>query len=355
MALGVVGVVGGFLALGVAWFRTAIPETSTQPGAVAGPVSFAPPLAGVPWKRDAEEIGELRGMGLTAAWTPWTAASGRGRPVLPYIVPPVGRSEPERVAEIGAGLGSRDAARVDAAVAGLEKLVAENPLAAGVAFRGTWSVQLMAGKRYEDVARVAEVLLVAYAYDTAALEQLLSLRVAALRAVGRNEEALGAARQLYDVASLAGTAAALGLVEQCLAANYPGEPGRIAALKRSQGVVLRAATRAATTRRAAASSPATATAPAERFSMLEVAAAGDEGRLAAAERRFFGEDLVSLYGRGNLLLLARQPEAAERIFMRACAVASDVQLPCAVESLARCAKARSGAIVEANKVVERVR
>lgn len=333
---------------------TAIPETSTQPAGVVGPVSFAPPLAGVPWKRDAGEIGELRGLGLTGAWTPWTAAPGRARAVLPYIVPPVGRSEPERVAEIGAGMGSRDPERVAAAVAGLDKMVAENPLAAGVAFRGTWSVQLMAAKRYEDVARVAEVLLVAYAYDTAALEQLLSLRVAALRAAGRNAEALGAARQLYDVASLAGTAAALGLVEQCLAANYPGEPGRIAGLKRSQGVVVRVATRAATTRRSA-SSPATATAPAEQFSMLELVAAGDEGRLAAAEGRFFGEDIVSLYGRGNLLLMARQPEAAERIFMRACAVASDVQLPCAMEALARCAKARSGSIVAANKVVERVR
>ena len=350
IALGAPGLVLiAALGIGIAWFANSIPdERNISP--VPKPVDYSPVLAVSPWKRPADPA-ELHGLILAPAWTPWVK-SPAGVRALALSLPPLGgpaRSEPERIKMISERIAGDEAAR---AIAELTAMVDDNPLAASGPFRSTWSLQLMANKQYAAVARICAALLVPLAYDTAAVEQLLSIRVRALLADQQPQAALAAARQHFCVASMYGSAQALGQLELALAANYPGEPQRIAGLKSAQGFV--PATRPATTH-AATTAPTTAATQPTPFVLAELPRADDEPRLRAAAEAIHGEDLSSLMARGNLYLMCGDAAAAQRIFTRAVAAATDLQRPAVADALARCEKTRSGSILDANRFVEKVR
>jgi hypothetical protein len=197
--------------------------------------------------------------------------------------------------------------------------------------RTAWLKRLMELQRYDDVLDLSLLATLAAPFDTGAVEQLQSARVQALLAQGNGPEALVAAKQLFDVSTLKGTADAIRTVCRCLNAVHPDDRD---VLKRYRKEQIDGAQSDA--------SPA-ATQP-TMLSSIHV----DPSPYEAAIHQLTAEDYRSLTGEGNLMLLAGNAKDAQDVFERAYTMASDKELAAASENLARCMKAEDGTIGRAN-------
>jgi tetratricopeptide (TPR) repeat protein len=241
-------------------------------------------------------------------------------------VPP----KPSPFAEALDSLKEGDAATGKAAAAQIHEALQANPK--------TVSALRAAVKKFTDMGFHQEVVdlttagILAAPQDTIQVEHLQSTRVTALLAQGKNEEALAAAKQLFNVSTLKSTSNSILQVCQCLNAAYPTDRTILKRYRQEQmdGSV----------------SDGTKPKPESELTLGKVKIDGEV--YAKAADAITGENYIALLSRGNLLLLAGRPNEAWEPLERAYSMASEKELPAASEGLARCMKAQDGTIGRAN-------
>jgi len=247
---------------------------------------------------------------------------------------------PDAVAQIADRLRSDDPKDQGEAVDQIREMLRTDQQHAVGLIRSSWLKRLMQLQRYDDVADLSLLTILASPADTYGVEQLQTYRVQAFLAAGKAPEALAAARQLFDVSTLKGTADAVRTVCECLNALHPGDRSLLRRYRQEQIDGSR------TTSTPAAANPSSLT-----LSAIQI----DPTPYAPAIRAITAEDYRSLVGEGNLLLLAGNSKDAWDVFERAYTMASDKDLAAASENLARCMKAQDGTIGRANAFVLSIR
>jgi hypothetical protein len=207
--------------------------------------------------------------------------------------------------------------------------------------RDLWAKPLWESKDYARVEQFSVRAIRAAPWDTGLLEHLCVLRARGMMAQHNDAGGIGCSKQLYDIASMPGTGAAMLVVERALHDAGGDWKGRMETFKREQmaGAVERHDRGA----NALLSGPIAAD-----TSPFMQGLHGDAGPFESALGPLLSEDFTTLTGRGNLLLLCGRPGEALGIFGRAYAVAADNQVPLATENIARALKAEDGAIGRAN-------
>jgi tetratricopeptide (TPR) repeat protein len=204
--------------------------------------------------------------------------------------------------------------------------------------------QFMNAKAYDLAAALALEATLAVPGAVDQLEFFQLKRVEALLAAGRNEEALSAAKGLYNVSGMGFTRDMLSLVARVLSAAYP-EDGDIANRFLAEQVEgARASTQPYQPEVSTTELPMA-------LSRVKV----NPKPYERAIQRESGEDFGALTATGNLMLLSDKPREAMQVFEKAYAIAPDDRLAYATENLARAMKAVDGTIGRANAFVLSVR
>ena len=127
------------------------------------------------------------------------------------------------IAEINQKLASADPAAQKAGVGAIQKLLETDPPRALTNLRSTWLKGMMDAKRYDDVEDLSLRALLASSSEVATVEFLQQARIRAMLNGGKAEQALMAAKGLYNVCGMVSTAAAMLTVAECLNAAHPGD------------------------------------------------------------------------------------------------------------------------------------
>jgi tetratricopeptide (TPR) repeat protein len=194
-----------------------------------------------------------------------------------------------------------------------------------------WTQALLDMQRTGDVLQLTQAAILSHPWDNSTLEQMQSHRVQALLQQGKPAEALIAAKQLFNIATIGGTADAIRTVSQCLSALHPDDHDLLRRYKQEQ------------TDGARPDQP-----PPSPSSLILAAVRIDPSPYVAAIAQITGEDRASLDSLGNLLLLSGDTTRAWQVFERAYSMAADKDLPAATEDLARCMRAQDGTIGRTN-------
>ncbi len=158
--------------------------------------------------------------------------------------------------------------------------------------------------------------------------------------------ALAEAKSYYNLCSMKNTPAALQYLTEALTLAYPDIPEAVIEFRRQQ--LVGSTTQPLTP--TAATQPR-ARAPEAYLTQIPVVAKN----YIAALAQYKDEDYRCLTAKGNLLLLADQPEAAMALFVRAYKIAPEKELAPATENIARALRAQDGTIGRANSFVLAVR
>lgn len=232
-----------------------------------------------------------------------------------------------------------DAATQSAVIAQIGKLLDTVPQKAAGPLNSNWIKAIIEVQRFQEAADLCQRGILVSASDASRIESLLSLRVQCLLNLGRNQDALGVAKQLFGASTMKGTGDAILLVCQCLNAVHPEDRNILKKYRREQEEGMRT------------SSTTAPVSPKGQLAEVKVDAAPYE----KAARAITGEDFKSLLSRGNLLLLADRPDEAWDVFERAYSISSDKDLAAASENLGRCMKAKDGTIGRANAWIMSIR
>lgn len=197
---------------------------------------------------------------------------------------------------------------------------------------------MLQAKMHDEVAELALGAAIASAKSTSTVEALMTFRVRALLAAGRGEEAVAAAKSLFNVSSMAGTSGAVELFAQALGIRHPTQEAIGIQFRAEQVLGMSAAT-----------GEPTRTSKVIRDSKV------DGTLFLAAIPDTVKEEYNALVGKGNLLLLADKVDQARSTFEVAYMLADNRMLPAATENLARCIKAEDGTIGRANAFVMSLR
>jgi hypothetical protein len=237
---------------------------------------------------------------------------------------------------LAAKLASTDDAEKHEAIRRIRQLVADDPAAMAGVLQRTLLRPMIAARLYDEAADLALQGILAAPSSTSTVEALLTHRVRALLAAGKASEALAEAKSLFNVSTMAGTGQAILLVGEALRAAYPDDPD-LARRFRAEQVT---------------------GASAMQKDRVESAVLKDiqvNPRYAAAVPPHAPEEYNALVARGNLLLLADRPDAAQVDFEVAYELADARALVPATENLARVIKATDGTINGANAFVRSLR
>lgn len=207
---------------------------------------------------------------------------------------------------------------------------------------------LQTGKHFDEAIDLAWYGTVTVPHDTRALEGFAQARVRALLAAGKADEALQAAKSLFNVSTMQGTSEAILLVAETLNAARPKDKESFNKFREEQ--------------MAGAAAPAgeggapesVRTAKGARSTVLESIKV-DPAKYEAALSKMTGEDYQSLMGRGNLLLMADRVAEAREVFERMYSLATASELVEASEALARTIRAEDGTIGRANAWVSAIK
>lgn len=270
-------------------------------------------------------IAVLIGVCATGVW----AAEPKPKPAAKAEAPAREKTEAELLAD---DLASRDASRRQEALAQVRELLAADGRKAANDLRARWLKAMLAGGMNDEILELTQTAILNQPTITHNVAGYQEYRVKALLATGRKEEALAAAKGLFNVAPMNITGQALLLVAECLRAI---DPAKADAFREEQ--VAGAATRPA--------DAATQPAQCPTLASIRVDAAPYE---AAAANLAGAGDYNSLTGAGNLYLLADKPAEARAMFDRAYAIAPENQVAQATENIARTIKAQDGTIGRAN-------
>jgi hypothetical protein len=154
-------------------------------------------------------IATLSSLVLACLAFPSSAADRFNRPDAASLDALINSGEPEKIAQ---------------ALEGIDIWVKANAWTAGRQMRKFWLVPLMKQKRYAEVLALSTKAVLSAADDVDAVEHAQTMKVRALSALEKKEEALAEAKSLYNVATMKGTSAAISLLAECLAAARSDGP-----------------------------------------------------------------------------------------------------------------------------------
>jgi hypothetical protein len=197
---------------------------------------------------------------------------------------------------------------------------------------------LLTNKRYDEIHDLAIFVIANFPGEFRTIENVLSIRVKALLAQNKAQEALAMAKSYFNIASMEGTSDAVLLIAECLIAARPED--RLAYEKFKEEQVAGATTQPTTRPMKSATLGGIKVEPKPYDDLLN---------------NFTGEDYAALLARGNLLLLGDKTRDARLIFERMYTIAQPHQLAEASECLARLIKAEDGTIGRANVFVLSIR
>jgi len=233
-------------------------------------------------------------------------------------------------------LSSNDSTQIDQAIADIRAMLVGPPRFGAIEnLKARWLRTLITLKRHDDAAELALAGVLAWPLRLADVEPLMKLRVEALLAAGKHQEALAAAKGLFNVCSMASTSEAINILHTGVRLAHADNPSVLAQFRQEQETGAVVSDR-----------------PTPRAGLGTVKAS-----IVIDPRPFdealtqYGDDYDALICRGNLLLLSDRPREARRIFEIVYEQASDAQLAEATENLVRCVKAEDGSIGRANKMV----
>jgi tetratricopeptide (TPR) repeat protein len=203
--------------------------------------------------------------------------------------------------------------------------------------RNRWMDDLMKAKRYDDVERLSLEAILVKADNITSIESLQILRVQALLKMGKTQEALAAAKGLFNVCQMKSTANSIQLLVTCLRAASPGDEGIVDRFRQEQLA-------GANIDEGRAKSEEQGKSPSSVLAGIKV----DASIYQKGLQRYSDENFWSWTALGNLSLLADKPKEAQPLFERAYSVAKTNELAWASASIARCMRAEDGAIGRAN-------
>lgn len=207
---------------------------------------------------------------------------------------------------------------------------------------------LMTGKHYDEAADLAWYGIITLPHETKTLDGFAQARVKALLALGKSEEALQAAKSLFNVTSMSGTSEAILLLAECLNAARPKDKESFNKFREEQMA-------GATAASADASAPEAVRSGKGMRSTILDSIKIDTKQYDDALAKMTGEDYQGLMARGNLLLMADRVKDAREIFERMYSLASASELVDASEALARTIRAEDGTIGRANSWVSAIK
>lgn len=257
---------------------------------------------------------------------------------------PLRAAEPAKAADaeiaaINAQIASPSEEQRQSAITGMREILKQQPPRASAALRSTWGKLLMEAREYEAVEELCLAAILTAPAETSSVETLMQLRIRCAIAQGKPEVALGHAKSLYNVSSMATTHSAMLLVAEALSAASPDDASRLNQFKQEQ---------LAGAKQLADPTPAVYGQRPAYGSKVLASLLVDSAPYVEKLRSSYAEDYWSLQGRGNLMLMADRPAEARELFERAYSVAQENQLNYASENLARCIKAEDGVIGRAN-------
>ena len=267
--------------------------------------------------------------------------------VAVLLVARTGASEPAS-GDSGPRLGELtdpSTAEQDLSVEAIRQDLRANPAHAIDRLNEQWMQGLYDAGQYDAVCEFAIAGTLALPADTWRIEQLHKHRIRALLKLNRPNEALRAAKGLFNMCGLGFVKDELPLLADCLKAAHPDEPGIVPRWKLQ---ILAGAQED----------------PAERKRLVEkyggnsimnsIPADPDPYAQAIAERRNIA-DYRGMYGTGNLLLLSGRIKEARQVFDKEYAIAPPGELKYATEGIAKCLKAEDGGLGRANQFVISIR
>jgi hypothetical protein len=205
--------------------------------------------------------------------------------------------------------------------------------------------RLLEAHQYEAVEQLAVAGTLALPADTWRIEQLQQHRVRALLAEHKSQEALRAAKALFNVCSLGFVKDSLPLLCDALSAAHPEDSGIVPRFRRQ---VLAGAQED----------------PAERQRLLNkyggntimksIEADPVPYEAALAQRKSLTQ-WRDRYGNGNLLLLCGRTSEARQVFTVVYETCPDGELRYASEAIAKLIKAEDGGLGRANQFVRSIR
>jgi tetratricopeptide (TPR) repeat protein len=205
-------------------------------------------------------------------------------------------------------------------------------------------------KEHDVAAGLALQAILHIAQHNELVEALLQIRIKALLAAGKNEEALSASKSLFNAATMAKTSDAIKAVTDCLKAARPDEKGIVQRFKLEQ--LAEAPDRKAPTAEPNAAKDGKAEPRAK--TVLESIMI-DEALLGNALENVKMDTFENLNSWGNLLLISGNAKDAQAVFEKAYKIAPEDKLPLATENLARVMRAQDGNVSRANAWILSVR
>jgi hypothetical protein len=242
-------------------------------------------------------------------------------------------------------LNSRDQTQIDKAVESIRNALQNNPLQTVDHLNETWMTALLQAKQYDAVIEVATAGTLAAAPDTWRIEQLQEHRITALLVENKPQEALRAAKGLFNVCGMGFATDALPLLVDALKATHPSDPALIAKFKMQ---VLANAQEDPDKRKQMLAKYG-------GNSVMDSLEADPEPYAEAIAKRRDLTDYRGLYGTGNLLLMSGRIKEAHDVFIKVYQIAPPTELKYASEGIAKLIKAEDGGLGKANQFVMSIR
>jgi hypothetical protein len=205
--------------------------------------------------------------------------------------------------------------------------------------------ELLRQHKFQEVEEFATAGTLALPADTWRIEQLQKHRIRALLAQGKSDEALSAAKGLFNVCGMGFVKDALPILCECLAAAHKDQPAIVPKFKLQ---VLAGAQEDPTDRQRLLAKYG-------GNSLMESISGDPAPYTAAIDSRKNLTDYRSLYGTGNLLLLSGRIREARIAFDRVYSIAPPGELKYASEGIAKLIKAEDGGLGRANEFVRSIR
>ena len=197
-----------------------------------------------------------------------------------------------------------------------------------------WLHDLIGLGRFDETEDFAVAVINAHPADIRLIETCQQARIRSKLLANKPQEALPLAKGLYNVCLMADTSKAIDLISECLYdINANGDPAaavREFKLQQIQG--------------AATTQPSTS----DQNTLSQIKLDPAPFSLGLKHVELLDNTWEAAMGKGNLLLLAGEPNEAARVFDKAYALASDSNLPAATEAIARAMRAQDGTVGRAN-------
>lgn len=247
-----------------------------------------------------------------------------------------------QVVEISAMLTSGDEAEINRGLEMIRERFAKKPAETAQEFEQSWVGALVQARQLGPAAELCLQGILEKPWDLHLVESLQQRRVEVLLAMGRTNEALQAAKGLYNVCQMKNTASAINVLGDALLAAWPDDKKKVDRLRAEQ------IAGADFGEDSGSRDPVATTEPSTQPAVLASITIDDKPYAAAIAKREGRNAYVSLFAKGNLLLLAGDPTRALQAFREAYPLSNNSQLAEATESIARAMRARDGSVGRAN-------